>query len=205
MTDLAKNLIITSAKSLFVFYLIVSGNYLGSLFGCQIKDIFTNNMYVKHFLGLLTLYFFVSLVDTDNKYNSVYKLLITFGIYIFFVLSTKVHYKPWIIFITLLGLVYIISIFKDIYPDDETFKNIMRNIQLGLITLAIVILLVGMIYYMGEKKLEYGKDFEYNKFFIGTPDCTGKTYPIDQSISEVFITAITPVEDVQSIGTVKTP
>jgi len=202
MSELAQNIMLTSAKSLFVFYLIVSGNYLGNLFGCKIQDMFTSNMYVKHILGFLTLYFFVSFVDNENKYNSIYKLLNSFGIYLFFIFSTKIHYKPWIAFITLLGLVYVISIFKDVFPDDENFKNMMKNIQFGLITIAIVVLLIGMIYYMGEKKIEYGKDFEYNKFFLGLPVCKGETPTIDQSISEVLVTAVSPVQEVETINEV---
>jgi len=190
------NILLTSMKSLFIFNLIISGNYIGNLFGCRIQELFDKNIYMKHILGFLTLYFFVSLIDSETKYNAIYKLLISFTIYIVFILSTKMYYKSWLGFISMIGLVYIISIIKEIFPEDENLKNILTNIQLGLTVLSVILLLVGMVYYMGEKKIEYREDFEYNKFFFGKPTCKGETPEIDKTISEVISIGLSPISDI---------
>lgn len=192
-TAVNSQVFLTAMKSLFVFNLIVSGNYLGDLFGCRIQDLFAKNIYIKHLLGFLTLYFFVSLVDTDLKYNAVYKLLMTFAIYIIFLFSTKMYYKSWLGFISLLGLIYIISIVKEIFKDDDRLKNILSYVQYGLGVVAIILLILGMLYYMGEKKVEYGNKFSYQKFFFAAPSCRGETPVIDKSITELVTIGISPV------------
>ena len=52
------------SKQLFFFILIISGNYLGELFTCGTQRLFQNNMYIKHLLGLMTMYFFVTFFST---------------------------------------------------------------------------------------------------------------------------------------------
>lgn len=173
-----------SAKSLFVLYLMISSNFLGSLFGCQVQDLMTNNMLLKHLLGFLTLYFFVSLVD-PSQYSPLQKLMFTVLIYLCFVLSTKLDSKAWIVFITLLALVYILYIIKDSIQDEDAKKFISAS-QLTLVCSSILVLILGSIYYLGEKKLEYGKDFSYAKFFAGTPVCRHKTPEMNKSVLEMF-------------------
>ena len=44
-----------------------------------------------------------------------------------------------------------------------------------LYILIIMFAILGVIMYMGEKKIEYKKDFDYFTFFIGKPLCKGKS------------------------------
>ena len=194
--SLKSKVFLTSLKSLFVFNLIISGNYIGDLFGCRIQDLFDKNIYIKHLLGFLTLYFFVSLVDDELKYNAIYKLLMTSAIYLVFLFSTKMYYKSWLGFISLLGLVYIISIIKEIFKNDDKLLNILSYIQYGLGVVAIVLLILGMLYYMGEKKIEYKDKFSYQKFFFAAPACRGETPSIDKSIPEIITIGLSPISDV---------
>lgn len=185
-----------SAKSLFVLYLMISSNFLGSLFGCQVQDILTNNMLVKHLLGFLTLYFFVSIVD-PSQYNPLQKLMFTVLIYLCFILSTKLDSKAWLVFITLLALVYILYIVKDSIQDEDAKKFIGVS-QLTLVCGSIIVLILGSIYYLGEKKIEYGKDFSYTTFFIGKPVCRHKSPEINKSFIEMFGTAFSNSSTLQS-------
>ena len=58
---------ITYVKGLFLLFLIVSGNFIGNTLGCQIQDLFTNNMKVKEILVFLSIYF------SSNFFNSFQK------------------------------------------------------------------------------------------------------------------------------------
>ena len=49
------------------------------------------------------------------------------------------------------------------------------TIQLSFVWLASVLTIIGSIVYMGNKKKEYGKDFSYMYFFLGKPECRGKS------------------------------
>ena len=178
------DLLNNSAKSLFVLYLMVSSNYLGQLFSCQVQNALNTYMVLKHILGFLTLYFFVSLTDT-SKYSPQLKLLFTLAIYLFFMISTKMESKLWISFISLLGFVYVLFIVKDLITDPKMVEYI-SYIQSVLVISAIIILFIGFVYYLGEKKIEYKNDFSFSKFFIGTPVCKSYTPPINKSMSEIM-------------------
>jgi hypothetical protein len=169
---------------------MISSNFLGSVFGCQVQDIMANNMLVKHLLGFLTLFFFVSLVDT-SEYSPVYKLMFTTIVYLCFMLSTKLNSNMWIIFITMLALVYIMFIVKDSIKDNE-YKQYIGYTQLALVCGAVVVLVIGSIYYLGEKKIEYGDKFSYSTFFVGTPTCKRHTPKTNKTIIETFKIGLSP-------------
>jgi|688.fasta_scaffold606447_2 hypothetical protein len=182
----------SSAKSLFVLYLMISSNYLGTLFGCKVQDAFNTNMAIKHLLGFLTLYFFVSLVDT-TKYSPILKLLFSAIIYLCFMVSTKMNHKMWIAFISLLGIIYVLFIFKDSITDSKT-KDMISYFQLVLVILCIILLMVGFIYYLGEKKIEYGNEFSYSKFLLGTQTCKLSTPKINESFTEIIKIGMKPTK-----------
>ena len=62
-------------KHLFVLYLIIAGNYLGELFGCKTQKMFQENMYFKHIIGFMTLYFFVLFTSTEEQKRGLIKNL----------------------------------------------------------------------------------------------------------------------------------
>lgn len=161
-------------KSLFALYLIVSGNFLASLFGCRIQDLMTNNMYVKHFLGFMTLYFFVVLTETDEalgSFSATHKLLLALGLYMWFILSSRMNYMVWFAFIVTLAAVYILQIYRDDKQTDAQTKETIFETQKVLLGVGVFLTAVGFVAYLGEKKYEYGKSFHYNKFLVGKPKC----------------------------------
>lgn len=180
------NLLINGGKYLFVLYLVISGNYLGNLFGCQVQNIFNNNMLVKHLLGFLTFYFFITVIDNTNTFNSKQKLIISLVVYSIFIMSTKTHYKFWYVLIIGLGIAYTLFIVKDEYKTDEEKKKQIENIQKILVIVAMIALVLGFFYYMGEKKIEYGKDFEFKKFLLGAPTCRGVTPEVKEDFFQVL-------------------
>ena len=42
-------------------------------------------------------------------------------------------------------------------------------------TIFFVVLVIGFIIYVGEKKIEYKKKFKYSTFIFGKPSCKGKS------------------------------
>ena len=55
MAELSKPII-----AIFAFYLIISGNFLTSLFNPGLNKIIHKNYWIKHFIGFITLYFLVT-------------------------------------------------------------------------------------------------------------------------------------------------
>ena len=159
-------------KSVFVFNLIISGNFLASLFGCQIQATFADNMLVKHSLGFLTLYFFVSLSDTSvPAKDPVDKLRYSLYIYLIFLASSRMDIQFWLMFIVTLGASYILQILQDSAKFDEATKAQFRKYSSILSKLSLVLVVLGCLVYLGEKKYEYGDTFVFQKFLLGKTAC----------------------------------
>ena len=172
------------SMAIFIFLLIVSGNYLGNLFPCRIQDSFENNMYAKHFLGYFTLLFFVLFTMDEQIRNVNYILLGSFILYITFLLLSSTPHYIWFSIFIIAAIIYVFELKKREYNalKNKENKNKMVNsidnvnmIQYSLGALNAVLLVIGFLIYMGEKKIEYGKNFHYGMFLFGKPSCRGKT------------------------------
>ena len=106
-------------------------------------------------------------------------MLTAFVLYIIFILITKCNINIFFIIILLLGTTYIINIIKE--DEIESSKkeldenNIYDKITFILYILIIVFIILGVLLYIGEKKIEYKKDFNYITFFVGKSVCKGES------------------------------
>ena len=162
-----------SAMAIFIFLLIISGNYLGNLFPCQVQYQFENNMYLKHFLGFFTLLFFVILTlpeKYDEEGNKIPEfrylgeiIKICGFLYIFFLILSKTPYYIWLIVFILTAIVYLLELKKTDFVKEnidesedskkkETnlfgIKNIaqINNIQNKLTFLGLIISIFGFYF-----------------------------------------------------------
>jgi len=165
--------------AIFVFVLIVSGNYLGELFPCRVQAIFNSNMYVKHTLGFLTLLFFVALTIPEVKEQENF-IGYTTLIYLWFIMMAKCYYTIWFVVFGLVGLLYVLQMYKGKEEkkdgeggakDLEMIKNVERVLIIG----SFVMTVLGFLVYMGAKKIEYKKNFSYLQFIFGMPSCKGQS------------------------------
>lgn len=169
---------------LLVFILIIAGNFTGELFPCRIQNLLSNNMFMKHLLGYLTLLFF-SLLTLGKEYykgNVFYLFLVSFFIYFYFLILNKTIHVIWITVFLLIVLIYIKHLFqsnnkKTELDPDKIEKNKKREKVFNYVIFIIIITLtlVGFLIYMGEKKYEYKGDFNYISFIFGKSKCLGKT------------------------------
>lgn len=163
--------LIYSSKYLFLLYLIIAAGFLVTLFNCSIQKSFQSNIYIKHLFGFFTLYFLITLVDSQNYITHLHKFLLSIFIYLVFIISTKVYYKIWYLFIILLAFIYLLFILRKDYDVKSSTYQFMFHLQYFLSILSLIILIFGFIYNIGLKKIEYGKDFSYSCFFFGLEIC----------------------------------
>jgi hypothetical protein len=99
-------------NTLFIIYLLISCNFLANLFSCNLQQLLSDNMYVKHIFGFFTMLFCIVYVDSniikESKYIEGFFYAIIF--YIWFWLTTKTHLYTTIIILLLLLIVYILQI-----------------------------------------------------------------------------------------------
>ena len=163
------------AKSLFVLYLIIAGNYLGELFGCKTQKMFQENMSFKHILGIMTLYFFVVFSSTDEQNEGpLDNFKMSLILYVCFVITTKTNYKFIVPIMICLFLVYVLSKSEEFYKKEKDHKKL-EHVKLAskiFTYIAIILTVVGFVLYTYQKRVEYsGSDWSWLTFFLGKPEC----------------------------------
>ena len=186
--------------NVFVLFLIIASNYIGELFPCRVQELLVHNVYLKHFISYLTLLFFVVLTDTSlikKKFNEVFSDSIK--LYVIFLLLINCNKQFFVVALILLGIIYIIQLMKQDYNtdvndehEDNNKYKILDNFQKLVYSVFFVTLVLGFIIYMGEKKIEYKKNFSYLTFIFGKPGCRGKSP--NTKLYQSFVEAFKPLK-----------
>lgn len=161
-----------TAKYIFVLYVMVSGNFLANLFSCRAQDALNNSMALKHVLGYMTMLFAVVLVDGKMGMGPHYQIFMTAALYLLFVVTTRMEFKYWVIFIVLLCANYILDVYQQHDQTTEPVKQQLRKIQHALLYGAVFVMGLGLLVYVGRKRLEYGTSFDPSTFLFGKTTCT---------------------------------
>ena len=172
--------LISVQKGMLFFFLIISGNYIGELLSCRTQRLFSENMISKHVIALLSLYFFVVVSDSKlQKYNPLITLTGTLLIYVYFLCMAKVESKFFLYTLVILTIIAFTQIYKEYLETNkdkltqfEQFINERINlIQKTFIALTLLVTFIGLLTYLGMKKIEYKKNFDYTLFFLGKAKC----------------------------------
>lgn len=108
----------------FLLYLIVAGNYVGELFNCDLQKMLQTNYLVKHMLGLMTLFFFVTMVGLPGLNWNIWIVVgMTLAMYLLFVVSNRTDARIQIAAIVALFAVYIMQIVRDTYVKDTARRT----------------------------------------------------------------------------------
>ena len=163
-------------KGMLLFLLIISGNYIGGLVSCRTQYLLNNNIYYKHFIGFISLYFFIMLVELDI--NPIKSLILTVPMYFYFLMLTKSQSTFFISVIFILIILVFIQKYKS-YLEKKTqlskselifIKNVdlLRKIVIGII---LILTIIGFLIYLGMKKVEYKNGFNLKNFLFGKIVC----------------------------------
>ena len=166
------------ALPLFAFYLIVFCNFTKELVGCRLQYVLDKNIYAKHFIGILLLFFLVIMTDPNNmEKNLLANVGYTLLIYALFVLTTKISFILMIPVLLLLLVCYItatISKKKKEEKKEDEYNNLKAIEKIAFVIMCLISI-VGFIIYLIEKYREYGKQFSFVKFVLGAPVCRNYT------------------------------
>lgn len=163
-----------SGRNVFILYLVLAGSFLQPLFPCHSTRLISDSMIIRHILGFLTLIFFVVVTDTElDDYMPLGTVLaVSAAIYVWFILSSRMTGNFWLALVFLLAALYIIDLYESRQKkEDPRVAETLGLVKNGIIAAGVIITLLGVVLYIGEKKLEYKKTFSYLTFFLGTPVC----------------------------------
>lgn len=175
-----ENDFIPNANALLIFILILSGNYLDDLFPCKVQYLIRNNLLMKHLVGFMILYFLTVL--TIPELRSIRGIGSAIGLYVLFLLSSKINYIAWAFVLFIYAIVYLMNIIvgdlktrklksKKDKLENNTLIHHLRRIMSWLVIISIVIIFTGFIHYYGTKRMQHGTNFTFKQFLFGTPKC----------------------------------
>jgi len=176
-----------SLSGIFLFIIIIFGDYLGNMFPCGFQKLFNRNIYCKYIVSFFIL--FIAIILSNEKLAKNKSILLLFGItcllYIWFLFMTKMHVYFFISLIAILFVLYAYIQYYDYHKLEEKEKKTYNIITLTFFILAIIITVVGFLLYYGEKKYEYKKMFSWNTFFFDTIKCN--TTPPKGTFKDYFL------------------
>lgn len=165
-------------EAFFAIYLLIASNYFGELFGCKIRKLLTENMFLKHVLAFMTFGFLVILtgIDISDKDDLIAGIIYTIVFYLWFVLSTKTHMYVAIVIIILFFTMYVISYRIKFLKNNEVYQNEeeldkLINVNNYLLLVTLIITILGVLNYLYLKYCEYNKEFSLIKFILGNSKC----------------------------------
>ena len=176
---------------LFVIFIVIAGGSIRHVLSCQMQRTLEHSFIFKHILGVLLIFLFIMLETggwdfdeneldkADNNWdagNTFHSLIFAFIIYGIFLLSSKSHLLPNIVFYSALFLVYIISSYRSYLQNRNNIseENNKKAIILErvLLLISLLTLIYGFIEYFFYKKNEFGKQFSLFKFIFSNNTCS---------------------------------
>ena len=158
---------------IFLLVLAVSGNFIAETMGCKTQKLLTENMYAKHIITFLLVYFAMDFT-TQEVVSPLYNLKIASAVYILFILFTKMNLTFTVIVFILLATIYYINNYIDYYektnkdhPDLEKFRTIARS----LFYISIILIIIGFAIYFNKQRTDYAKNWSTSKFLFGINKC----------------------------------
>ena len=138
-------------KGLFLILLLISGNYLNSCFSCQIQNLLENNMYIKHLIIILSIFFTLDFTNNQNTKN-LNLFIKSIFVWIVFILFSKMNIEFTILVLLLFTIQYLL------YKKSKKENNLIQKkkyskYQSIFLYLTLIIILIGFtIYYLEKKK-----------------------------------------------------
>ena len=161
-------------KGIFLLILAIAGNYIAELFGCQTRYLLNNNIFVKHFLTLVLIYFTLGFTD-NSHFNPLNHLKLTLLIWTTLLFFTKMSINFTVFSFILICIIYVMNDYIN-YLEKNSDKNKNQLVKIKqtkqffeiLFYLSIII---GFSIYAIKQYNEHNKDFSVIKLIFGTLDC----------------------------------
>jgi len=174
---------------LFLLFTVVTSGFITELLSCQIRYVLTYNIYARHFLAILMIFIFImglggwsidakldALAKNDwTSGNVIETLIMSFAIYVTFLISSKSQLVPNLIFFGLLLLLYLINTQRNFWKARNMISVHTNAFMLYTTYIlgasSLVTLLYGFINYIYYQKSQYGDDFSWFYFILGGQKC----------------------------------
>ena len=162
-------------KGIFLLILAIAGSFITETLGCKTQKMLANNMFAKHFVIILTLYFTINFTNNDESIHPSYMIKMVLFIYILFLLFTKMNIQFTIIVFCFLTIAYVNSTFIDYYtknkPEDKNKIDSLQKNQQIIYILIIILIIIGFGFYLNMQYKDHYKSWSTIKFIFGVNKC----------------------------------
>ena len=164
-------------KGVFLLLLAVSGNFVAETLGCNTHELLKSNMFAKHILVFMILYFTISFTSHEEAPDPKKNLIAAALVYGFFIMFTRMRLNITIWAFFVLMILYLLSEFITYYTSHPgkipaNRMEILVDIQKTLYVLLPIIVLYGFIVYMYDEYRVNGKNkSKLLKIIFGVPRC----------------------------------
>lgn len=163
-----------------LLFLTILSNYSDRLLSCDLQAKCVENVYVKHILTYLLLMFFIVAIDKKTYETAAQKqwilpwiFLMTLVVYLMFLVITKMDavYAFIVLFCIVVYMLLDIEKTGKDQKGDTVMVERLNHAQSGLIVLMTGVGVFGFVTYFFRQRREYGDQFRYSTFLLGTPVC----------------------------------
>lgn len=157
-------------QALFLFIFILLGKHISELLACSVSNIINTHFIVKHFIGFFILYTTVISLETNKGLGELF--INSFLIYIWFIITVKTTRRINISIIILLLITYFVYLYNDRLKQNKNNKNNKNLIKIldlyekYIVYILIILSIFGFIIYVGEKKIDFKKNFNWTHFLF---------------------------------------
>ena len=159
-------------------YLWLLFGFLSSIVSCDVKRLMTNNVFVRHIVGIISFFLLFTVIESDNQLDVFSIWTKTAYIYFIFLLMTK---SKWYFSIPVLLLLVVDQSLKFQIKFEESRKEnkenkekkendptILRyeNIRNNLYVCIIALIVAGFVHYAFRQYNEYGSKFSLVKLLL---------------------------------------
>jgi len=164
-------------KGIFLLILAISGNFIAEILSCPTQRLLTNNMYAKHTITLLILYFTTGFIqDKDTPLHPYDSFKICILTYLLFLLFTRMNIHFTIATFIIIALIYINYTFLNFYKKKESHKTYIiklhEKINSILFTIMYILIAIGFILYFNKQYKDHKKNFSIFKYIFGIKKCS---------------------------------
>ena len=158
-------------NTVFLLFLAVSGNFIAETLGCSTQRLFSN-MLPKQIITFSLIYFTMGLTS-DGELTPNTHLLGTLGVYLGFLILTKMELNFTIAALFLLSLLMILNNYKNYYQEEEDDEKeiYIEKLEKFLGLTIIIIILIGFSLYFSRQYSERKENFDFSKFLFGVVKC----------------------------------
>jgi hypothetical protein len=174
---------------IFICFVVVSSGYISEILSCQTRYVFETNPYFRHLVGVLVFFVFIMLeggwsfnTEEDDKApnnwssgNVIDTLLLSFGLYAVFLLSSKSQFIYNISFFLIVLGIYFVNTQRSYYLARKSISEETNSYLLMFETAAAVVAGGILVYGFGDYYIyqvkSHPNDFSLVNFLLGSHKC----------------------------------